>query len=546
MNCTIPYMIIKELERAIKSLTKKKEQILSSLHSIEVPDSVKRKIQRWNLPHLEKVTPKDQEPLLSAIEELFSEDQDSGLLGRIGIGKTKQRKIAYLTSYLLTTIPPTLEAFLKRAIDEPYLSKLLTRLEEGYDSALAYVEKHFFFPQLGKRYLARYNMEEVHAWIEDVLDMLEGEIGNFHKKRQKLKDNLSKLQYKLQNLQNSPAHGTSVSSKGTSHVEKRLEKADRLEREIKKTKKSLREINERERKYDELISKVEQLREKPLPQFNTIRELSSLQEVEVKPFKNPLVQNFIAKAVLEEGIDGEIGSSLLRSWLEAKTDIDIKHTRSMVIDAGKFVDLSSEKERITVETEVNNNYTLKPWMDLGNVDVHLLEEKRKKVEEEIQSKQATVKKLRSKKFVRHFLEVKEDFWEKIPPYKKSAPLNQRRKKIAEERASSTYPYGAKDIPLFPEKFDIPFTRAYVSFIQGHQQRKYDKDKVEAALYTLWTAKGKLRELHEKKKYLDDLLQPPSCRVKRIRKGATPPKSNEDEHERKREEIRERHRSLSSY
>lgn len=531
-------MIIRELERTIKRLVKKKEQLLSSLRSIEVPDSAKRKIQRKNLHQLEKVAPKEQEPLFSAIEELFSGDQDSGLLGKIGIGESKQRKIAYLTSYLLTTIPPTLEGLLKRAIDEPYLTQLSTRLEEGYDSALAFVEKHFFFPQLGKRYLATYKEEEVHTWFEEILDKLKGGIGNFHEKRQKLKDTLSELQYKLREQQNPP--------EGGSHVEKRLEKVDKLESEIRETKQSISEINEREKQYEALTSKVEQLREKAVPQFGSIRELSHLQEVEVKPFENPFVQNYIAKAVLEGEIEGTNVSSLLRSWVEEETGIDIKHTRNLVIEAGKFVDISSRKERITVEREVNNDYTLEPWLELGNVDVTILEEKRKKLKEEIQSKQATVEELRNKKFVSHFLEVEESFWEKTPPYETSDSLRQRRKNIADERASSTYPYGVKDTQLFPEKFDDPFMRAYAAFTQGHQKRKYDEEKLESALYTLWTAKGKLHELHEKKKSLDDLLQPPGCRVKRIREGATLPRSNKSEHGRKRERIRERHRPLPSH
>lgn len=535
MNYTLPYMVIRGLERTIQRLAKKKEQILSPLRSIAIPDSAKRKIQRRNLHQLEKVAPKEQEPLLSAIEELFSGDQASGLLGKIGIGKTKQRKIEYLTSYLLTTIPPTLEALLKRAIDEPYLAKLPTRLEEGHDSARAYVEKRFFFPRLGKRYLASYTEEEVHAWIEEILGKLKGGVGSFHEERQQLKATLSELQYKLREQQNPP--------EGGANIEKRLETVDRLEREIRETKQSISEVNEREKKYEALTTKVKQLRKKPLPRFNTIRELSLLQEVEVQPFENPFVQHHVAKAVLEGGIEGENASSLLRSWVEEATGIDIKHTRSLVIAAGKFVDISAAEERVTVEQEVNNDYTLKPWVDLGNVDVNILEEKRKKVEEEIESKQATVAELRSKKLVSHFLKVEEDFWGKLPSYEQSDSLHQRRKNIADERASSTYPYGVKDIPLFPEKFDKPFTRAYAAFIQGHQKRKYDKEKLESVLYSLWTAKGKLRELHEKKTYLDDLLQPPGGRVKRIRKGATLSRSNKSENERKRERIRERHRPL---
>lgn len=514
LNYTLPYMLKLELEEEIRELAMNKRGILASLSSIEIPKSEKRKINQWKLKDLEELTPKKVQDIFSKFEELVPQDQDSGLLGKLGIG-SKVGKLEYIKLYFLTTLPPTFEGVLRRAIDASFLSELPAKLENGEETTIEYVQKHFFFPKTGESYLTKY-LEKTEEWRREILETLKEKIISSQREEKQLKRRIANLRHKLKEEQRHPARDVSGKMKKDSAIERRLEKTEQIKRKISKTEKSLDETVEQKQNLQALKKKVEKLKDKSIPPFETLKELTTLEEVH--PYNSPMTQKYIAKVVLEVGIGKTEISPHLRSWVEEKTYISIRQTRRVLRASGKHIDLSSEKKEEKVRKEkVANKYTLKPWVSLGNIDISLLEKKREKIEKNITDKKTTLQEVKKKKSASHFLEVKNEFWKKLGDYENAKSLTQRWKEISEQRASSPHPYEIKEKPLFPQELDEKFTRAYKEFIKGHPTRKYDKLELEKAIFTIWRIKAELNELKEKKKRLESLLASPPPRIKHISK-----------------------------
>lgn len=528
LNYTLPFIFTKELKHEITLLTKDTRSFFNLLPALEVASSEKRKIKRWNLKKLEQFAPEALEGTLSLITERFMQESEGSLLSKIGLGNAAEWQAIYFKTYLLTTFPPSLESVIKRAVDEPSLHRLEKKHKGANDSLKAFVKSHFFFPSIGITYLEKYHHEANQQWLQGITDSLKGRVSNFEREHQQVKQRLSDLHHQLREKRKTPVEKRTQSIEGETRLtNKRIEEEQKLKQKIREAEQQLEEINDAQRKYKEVARKLEAVKQQELP-FSLVQAFSQLKNID--SFENPLLQHYRAKAVLI-GHFGKTGlSQTIRTIVEKQTGMNISHVKKLLQEVGRTVSLQARApESQTVKIEVANKYSLKPWLVFGNVSIAKLEKQKKTLGDVIPKKKTELSKLQKKDEVRHFLEVQEDFWTQVGPYEKTSSLAEKKEKIAEQRASSTFPYQLEETPLYPKTFNTQFRKAYVTYIQGNPNRTPSKDELKAALYKIWSLKGEIERLKEELATLKQLLAPPNHRSKqreaqRPQQQTTPKKS----------------------